>query len=132
MASHRVATTLDPVDPEVRAAARALADRLNDDTPVEAVVRSMLDDVAHGARVVVLRAQDEVTPARAAELLGVTRQFVDRLTADGALTFRRLPGSRHRRVRVQDVLDLAAEREQRRTGAEALRTAISDAGLDQG
>ncbi len=84
----------------------------------------MLDDVAHGARIVVLRAEDEVTPAEAAELLGVTRQFVDRLCEDGVLPFRRLPGSRHRRIRVQDVLDVATEREQRRAGGDALRAAL--------
>ncbi|MDL9978660.1 helix-turn-helix domain-containing protein [Microbacterium candidum] len=125
MAAHALATVLDPVDPAVRADAKSLAARLVGDTPVEAAVRSMLDDVAHGARIVVLRAEDEVTPAEAAELLGVTRQFVDRLCEDGVLPFRRLPGSRHRRIRVQDVLDVAAEREQRRTGRDALRAALS-------
>lgn len=130
MTAHAIAATLDPFDPEVRSAAKDLAGRLSDDSPVEAAVRSMLDDVAHGARVVVLRAEDEVTPAQAADLLGVTRQFVDRLCDDGVLAFRRLPGSRHRRIRVQDVLDVGAEREQRRTGGDALRTAISDLGLD--
>lgn len=86
----------------------------------------MLDDVAHGARVVVLRVEDEVTPAGAADILGVTRQFVDRLCEDGVLTFRRLPGSRHRRIRVQDVVDVAAEREQRRAGSDALRAAVGE------
>jgi excisionase family DNA binding protein len=75
--------------------------------------------------VVVLRAEDEVTPAQAAEMLGVTRQFVDRLCEDDVLPFRRLPGSRHRRIRVQDVIDLAAEREQRWAGHEALRAAVA-------
>ena len=117
-------TTLDPVDPSVRSAAKNLAERLGGDTSVEVAVRAMLDDVAHGARVVVLRSEDEVTPAQAAEILGVTRRFVDRLCADGVLVFRRLPGSRHRRIRVQDVVEVAAEREQRRAGSEALRAAI--------
>lgn len=85
----------------------------------------MLDDVAHGARVVVLRTEDEVTPAQAADILGVTRQFVDRLCEVGVLAFRRLPDSRHRRIRVQDVIDVATEREQRRTGGDAIRTAIA-------
>lgn len=124
MAAPAVASTLDPVDPAVRAAAKRLAERLNGDTPVEMAVRSMLDDVAHGARVVVLRAEEEVTPAGAAEILGVTRQFVDRLCEDGVLAFRRLPGSRHRRIRVQDVLDVAAEREQIRIGADAIRAVL--------
>ena len=112
-------TTLDPADATVRSDAKHLADRLSGHTPVEAAVRAMLDDVAHGTRVVVLRAEDEVTPAQAADILGVTRQFVDRLCADGALAFRRLPGSRHRRIRVQDAIDIAAERERLRKGARA-------------
>lgn len=126
MTSHVLTTALDPVDPTVRSDARTLADRLSGDTPVEAAVRAMLDDVAHGARVVVLRADDEVTPAQAADILGVTRQFVDRLCADGVLAFRRLPGSRHRRIRVQDVVDVAAERDRRRAGAEAIRAALGE------
>ena len=126
MATRALTTTLDPVDPTVRSDAKNLADRLSGDTPVEAAVRAMLDDVAHGARVVVLRAEDEVTPAEAADLLGVTRQFVDRLCEDGVLAFRRLPGSRHRRIRVQDVVDVAAEREHRHTGGDAIRAATGE------
>lgn len=126
MATHALAISLDPVDPTVRSDAKNLADRLSGDSPVEAAVRAMLDDVAHGARVVVLRTEDEVTPAEAAEILGVTRQFVDRLCEDGVLAFRRLPGSRHRRIRVQDVVDLAAEREERRAGGDAIRSAIGE------
>lgn len=126
MASHALATTLDPGDPSVRSDARELADRLHGDTPVEVAVRAMLDDVAHGSRVVVLRAEDEVTPAQAADILGVTRQFVDRLCEDGVLAYRRLPGSRHRRIRVQDAIDVAAERERRRAGGDAIRAAIGE------
>lgn len=123
------ATTLDPGDPKVRTAAKRLAAHLDDDTEVGRVVRSMLTDVAAGERVVMLRAEDEVTPAQAAEMLGVTRQFVDRLCEDEVLPFRRLPGSRHRRIRVRDVIELAAEREERRAGHEALRAAVEGAGL---
>lgn len=126
MAAHALSTTLDPTDPVVRSGAQHLAEQLVGDTPVEAAVRAMLNDVARGARVVVLRAEDEVSPSRAAEVLGVTRQFVDRLCEDGVLPFRRLPGSRHRRIRVQDVIDVAAEREQRRSGAEAIRSVIGE------
>lgn len=122
-------STLDPGDPGVRTAAKRLAAHLDDDSEVGRVVRSMLTDVAGGERVVVLRAEDEVTPAQAADMLGVTRQFVDRLCEDEVLPFRRLPGSRHRRIRVQDVVELANEREQRRAGHEALRAAVEDAGL---
>lgn len=126
MATRALATTLDPVDPAVRSDAKNLADRLRGDSPVEAAVRAMLDDVARGSRVVVLRAEDEVTPAEAADILGVSRQFVDRLCADGVLAFRRLPGSRHRRIRVQDVVAVAAEREHLRAGGDAIRAALGE------
>jgi excisionase family DNA binding protein len=124
---------LDPVNPEVRAEARRLAGRLakgaGKDAEVTRVVRSMLVDIAHGERVVVLRADDEVTPAQAAGMLGVTRQYVDRLLAGEVLAFHRLPGSKHRRIRVRDVLALVAEREERQTGHAALRAAVEEAGL---
>ncbi len=124
MTTHALAVTLDPVDPAVRSDAKSLAERLRGDSPVESAVRSMLDAVADGARVVVMRADDEVTPTQAAKLMGVTRQFVDRLCEDGVLPFRRLPGSRHRRIRVEDVLEVAAEREQRQAGGDAIRAAL--------
>lgn len=124
MTIHALAATLDPVQPSVRSDAKDLAERLHGDTAVESAVRSMLDAVADGARVVVLRADDEVTPGEAAKLMGVTRQFVDRLCEDNVLDFRRLPGSRHRRIRVEDVLEIATEREQRRAGGAAIRAAL--------
>ncbi|MDR3068761.1 MAG: helix-turn-helix domain-containing protein [Cellulomonas sp.] len=126
MAAHALATTLDPGDPTMLSSAKSLAERIVGDSPAETAVRRMLDDVAHGARVVVLRAEDEVTPAQAAEILGVTRQFVDRLCEDGVLPFHRLPASRYRRIRVQDVLDVAAEREQLRAGGAAIRAALGE------
>ncbi len=126
MVTHALATTLDPGDPAVRSDAESLAKRLSGDSPVEVAVRAMLDDVALGSRVVVLRTEDEVSPGQAAEILGVTRQFVDRLCEDGVLNFRRLPDSRHRRIRIQDVMDVAAEREQRRAGGAAIRAAIGE------
>lgn len=126
MTTHTLAATLDPVDPAVRSDAKNLAERLDGDSPVELAVRSMLDAVAHGARVVVLRADDEVTPTEAAKLMGVTRQFVDRLCEDGVLAFRRLPGSRHRRIRVEDVLEVASKRQQRRAGGDAIRAALGE------
>ena len=84
----------------------------------------MLVDVADGSRVIMLRADQEVTPSQAAAIIGVTRQFVDRLCADGVLAFRHLPGSTHRRIKVQDVIDVATERETRQVGAAALRAAM--------
>jgi excisionase family DNA binding protein len=78
------------------------------------------------------RVDEEVTPARAAELLGVTRQVVDRLCEDGVLPFRRQPGNHHRRIRVRHVAEVASERDRRRAGHAALRTAAEDAGMLDG
>ena len=51
---------------------------------------------------------------RAVDLVGVIRQVVvDWLVADRTLAFRRLPGNKLRRVRVEDVLSLAEERDRR-------------------
>ena len=93
---------------------------------MSATVRELLGEVARGKHLVVLRPDQEVTPAGAADLLGVSRQFVDRLLADGILPFRRLPDSRHRRIKVGDVVRLAEERERRRKGAAAIRSALGE------
>lgn len=69
--------------------------------------------VATGDEVVLLRGESEVSPAEAGELLGISRQFVDRLIDVGRLPARRLPGSRHRRLRVADVIAFAARRDER-------------------
>jgi excisionase family DNA binding protein len=89
----------------------------------------MLDNIAQGERVVVLREDEELTPAQAAKMMKVTRQFIDRLLNDGVLAFHRLPNSTHRRIKVSDVLALAAERERRKVGHAALRDALADMGL---
>lgn len=129
MATRSLATTLDPLDPAVRSAAARLATEFDDDTAVGQVIGSILRDVAGGERVVVLRSSEELTPSQAATMLGVTRQYVDRLCEDGVLAFRRLPSSSHRRIRVEDVIAVAAERDRRRSGHAAPRDALGDAGL---
>ncbi len=59
---------------------------------------------------VVLAGKRRGHPREAGELLGVSRQFVDKLIADGRLAEELKPGSRHRVVRVADVLELEASR----------------------
>ena len=131
MVAHAIAT-LDPVDPVVRDEARRLVSLLaegpENDTEVNRVVRVMLDNVSHGERVVVLRDDQELTPSQAAAIIGVTRQFVDRLMADGVLAFQRLPDSKHRRVKASDVVALTAERQRRQAGHNALRDLFADMG----
>jgi excisionase family DNA binding protein len=111
-------------DDEARASAARLAAETDATSEFGAAVRELFGGVAKGEHLIVLRPGQEVTPAGAADLLGVSRQFVDRLLADGVLEFRRLPDSKHRRIRVGDVLALAEERARRRQGAEAVRSAL--------
>jgi excisionase family DNA binding protein len=72
-----------------------------------------VSEVASGDEVVLLRCESEVSPGEAGELLGISRQFVDRLIDVGKLPARRLPGSRHRRLRVADVIAFAAQSDKR-------------------
>ncbi len=110
-----------------RAAARRLATVVDDGSDLGRGLRALLDDLAGGAEVMVLRRDEELTPAEAARVLGVTRQFVDRLISDEVLACRRLPGSRHRRIALADVLVVAEERERRRHGRAAIGAALDDA-----
>ena len=113
----------------MRSDALRIAESVDSSTTVGKFVRSMLDHVAAGETVIVLRAEDEVTPAEAARILGVTRQYVDRLCEDEVLAFRRLPGSSHRRIRVADVIEVRDERQRLRDGHAALLAVLADAGL---
>ncbi len=117
---------LEAVNQSQRRTARQLAARLDDGSDLANALRHVLEDVANGERVVILRPMQEVTPAQAAQVLGVTRQFVDRLCADGILAFRRLPGSSHRRIRLADVLDVANERGRRAQGRTIIGAVLDD------
>jgi hypothetical protein len=125
--------TLDPSDPKIRTQARELANQLvrdaDEDNQVISAVRTMLDDIAQGECIVVLRADEDATLAQAARMLEVTHSFVERLLANGVLPFSQQPNSTQRYVKVSDVLALAAERKRRQYGHAVIRDAFADAGL---
>lgn len=112
-------------DEEAKASAARMAAEADTTSEFGATVHQLFREVARGEHLIVLHPEQEVTPAGAADVLGVTRQFVDRLLAEGVLPFRRLPDSKHRRIKVGDVVALAEERDRRRQGAAAIRTALS-------
>jgi excisionase family DNA binding protein len=88
------------------------------------MTRSVVEELISGMLaegVVLARVDDVVTPREAGELLGVSRQFVDKLIASGRLAAECKPGSRHRVVRVADVLQLKASR---RAGADRIGSTI--------
>jgi excisionase family DNA binding protein len=94
------------------------------------LLRVALAELASGGEVIVLRGDAEVSPAEAGELLGLSRQFVDRLIDQGDLPARRLPGSRHRRVRVADVVAFGRRRDERRALITEAVNAVVDAGAE--
>jgi excisionase family DNA binding protein len=89
-----------------------------------------LEELASGGEVIVLRGDAEVSPAEAGELLGLSRQFVDRLIDQGDPPARRLPGSRHRRIRVADVVAFGRGRDERRASISQAVNAAVDAGAE--
>ena len=93
------------------------------------VLGATADGLADGHSVTVLSADASLTPAEVAELLGLSRPFVVRLLDDGEIPSTRLPGSRHRRVRLADVIEFQVGRERRRAGRQRIAAIIDDADL---
>lgn len=93
------------------------------------VLRLSADELADGRAVTVLPSEITLTPAETAQLLGLSRPFIVRLLDQGEIPFERLPRSRHRRVRLSDVLAFQARREQRRVGRRRVADAVEAADL---
>jgi excisionase family DNA binding protein len=94
------------------------------------VLLAAADVLEDGDTVVLVNEEAEVSPAEAAKLLGVSRQFVDRLISTGVLPSRRLPKSSYRKVPVRAVLAHRADRERKRTGIRAVVASAVEAGLE--
>ena len=86
-------------------------------------------ELASGHAVTVLASETQLTPAEAAELLGLSRPFIVRLLDSGDIPSTFLPDSRHRMVRLADVLAFQARRERRREGRRQIGGAAEEAGL---
>ena len=63
-----------------------------------------------GTGMVLASPDESVSPRVAGEMLGVSRQLVDRMIKDGQLPATTKPGSAHQLVAVEDVRALAARR----------------------
>lgn len=82
-----------------------------------------------GNSVVILSAEDEMTPQTAADFLGMSRQFLMRLLDKAELPFHKVGA--HRRILRKDVETYARKRAARRSARlEQLRDKIQAAGLD--
>ncbi|MEU1277259.1 helix-turn-helix domain-containing protein [Streptomyces sp. NPDC005805] len=80
------------------------------------VLLASAGQLAQGHAVTVLASEALLSPAEAAQLLGLSRPFVVRLLDAGDIASEHLPGSSHRVVRLADVLAFQEQRERRREG----------------
>jgi excisionase family DNA binding protein len=87
-------------------------------------VHEFLDAISLPGETLVFKAEDEVSPERAAEMLGVSRPIVYKRMDSGRLPFRQV-GS-HRRIRAADVASLKQFEEQRRKAAVELSADTED------
>jgi len=87
-------------------------------------MQSLLAAVAEAGTAFVFKPEDEVSPERAAELLGVSRPIVYQRMDTGKLSFRQV--GTHRRIRVADVAELKQFEDRRRTFAAALSADTED------
>jgi excisionase family DNA binding protein len=93
------------------------------DALVKVVVASA-GELSEGHAVTVLPSEVWLTPAEVGELLGLSRPYVVRLIDLDQLPSENLPESRHRVVRLTDVLEFQARRERRREGRRRLAEAV--------
>jgi excisionase family DNA binding protein len=93
------------------------------------LVVSAANNLAAGRAIMAIPAEVTLSPAEAAELLGLSRPFVARLLERGDIPSRFLPESRHRRVRLEDVLAFQARREHRAEGRHRIADIAATAGL---
>lgn len=94
------------------------------------LLRVASGSLVEGESLAMVSEEAEVTPAEAAKLLGVSRQYVDRLIASGALPVRRLPGSSYRKIPARAVLAQRATRDRKRAGIRAVVDGAVAAGLE--
>lgn len=138
------ATRVDPQPDEressaavsrIAADATALALRLPDGREVQLpatlikVLAASAEELSAGHAVTVMASEVRLTPAEVGELLGLSRPFVTRLIDAGDLPAEHLPESRHRVVRLADVLAFQERRERRREGRRRITEAVDEAEL---
>lgn len=94
-----------------------------------AVLIASAGQLSRGHGVTVLATEVRLTPAEVGELLGLSRPFVARLLDAGEIPSERLPDSKHRVVRLADVLEFQVRRERRRAGRRHIADAVHAADL---
>ena len=134
VAAEHVAELITPASMGSLAGTTATAGPDPDGTVFEFVVQlatRAIADLAAGRTIAYTSSPEAgLSPADAATLLGVSRQFVDRLIADGKLTHRYKPGSKHRIISITEINNLKAQREHSRNGVRRAIDALVDGGIE--
>ena len=94
--------------------------------PLVDVLRTAADELSAGHAVTILASETLLTPAEAGRLLGLSRPFVVRLLDEGTIPSSHLPDSRHRLIRLDDVLAFAERRRRRQEGRQRLAEAVNE------
>ena len=87
-------------------------------------LHGVLATLADAGEAFVFKPEDEVSPERAAEVLGISRVVVDQRMDTGRLPFRQV--GMHRVIRAADVAELKQLEDRRRTFAAALSADTED------
>ncbi|MER5621202.1 helix-turn-helix domain-containing protein [Streptosporangium sp. NPDC002544] len=91
------------------------------------LVLAAAHDLAKGNAVFALPVETRLTPNEVAQMLGLSRPFVVRLLDEGEIPSQHLPDSRHRLVRLADILEFQARRERRAEGRRRIMEAAEEA-----
>jgi excisionase family DNA binding protein len=99
-------------------------------SPIYKVLVSALRFLERGEGVMILPSTQEMTTQSAADLLGVSRQYVVQLLEEGKIPFHKV--GTHRRVSMKDVLEFRRKRDTRRKQmlGEIAREAVEDGTYD--
>jgi excisionase family DNA binding protein len=101
---------------------RLTAVRITSRSDIASLVRELEQAVEKGPVTLGVIPRADLTPTEAGTMLGVSRQFVDRLISQGQLSCVRLPGSTHRRIPTEEVARFQKDRARRRSAhAKAVR-----------
>jgi excisionase family DNA binding protein len=92
------------------------------------LLRLALNSLANGDDVMLLTGDTELSPTEAGQIIGCSRQYVDRLIDLGEIPARNLPESSHRRIRATDITDFQNRRNNRTAKIADAINALTDAG----
>lgn len=83
--------------------------------PVREVLAQILSHMQGGQAITIIPANHELSSQEAADILGVSRQYMVRLLEDGKLSYHK--AGTHRRIYLEDLISYKTERDRRRLDA---------------